>query len=110
LECLFEVAAQAHEGTNWMGGPSVVISNGDPAEPLGPGTEMNCLLLLAEDPEFGVAPMPDGRKVVFYAVYPIYAEERDYEKTKGVRALINRFEKRGVSPVLDPKRAVAVKR
>jgi len=47
---------------------------------------------------------PDGRKITFLAVVPLYREETDYKLKAGSDALIDRLDKAGVTDIIDPQR------
>ncbi len=66
---------------------------------------MSCLMLLANPSEFGRWTRPDdGAEVVFYDLFGLYSAERDLELREGLPTLLDRFQKRFISKVLDPQR------
>lgn len=101
---LRQVAFYPHLNETWLGGPYTIISNDEPPQPLGPGTELSCLLLLASFHPYGRWERPDGQTVVIYDVLPIYTEERDLELNEGLPALLSRLEEYAVSPAMHPRR------
>lgn len=105
IEWLKRIARYPHDNETWLGGPHTIIANGEPPEPFAPNTKMSCLMLLANPSEFGRWTRPsDGAEVVFYDVFGLYTEERDLELREGLPALLNRFQSRFISKVLDPQR------
>lgn len=102
------LAQYPFEYNTWLGGPTTIIANGDPPQPLGPGTEMTCWLLLAEKEPMTRFTMPDGRSVFLYELVPIHTAERDFERNCGMQALLERFAEQKVDQYLDPKRPSAV--
>lgn len=105
VEWLKRIARYPHDNDTWLAGPFTIIANGEPPEPLAPDTKMSCLMLLANPSEFGRWTRPsDGVEVVFYDVFGLYTEERDLELREGLPALLNRFQDRFISKVLDPQR------
>lgn len=104
LGWLRKIARYPHENQTWLGGQHAVISNEEPPEPLGPGTKLTCLMVLASFESYGRWVRPDGKSVVFYDVIPIYTEERDYEAAHGLPALMEKFSEYAISPCLNPKR------
>ncbi len=104
LGWLRQIARYPHENQTWLGGQHAVISNEEPPEPLGPGTKLTCLMVLASFESYGRWVRPDGKSVVFYDVIPIYTEERDYEAAHGLPALMEKFSEYAISPCLNPKR------
>ena len=95
-----------HQWGTWLG-YAHTIPNGDPAEPLGPGTKQAGLLLSVpsmlgdEVHRLGLA---DGRVVRFWSVVPVYKEEMDLKLEKGADALFERFDEVGVTDLIDPDR------
>jgi uncharacterized protein len=88
IEWLRRIAHYPHDYHTWLGGPTTVIANGEPPEPITPFTQLTCLFLVVEPEEFSHVRLPDGRTVVFYTVVPLYTEERDLEKAQGTPALL----------------------
>lgn len=101
IEWLLRVSQYPHDNETWLGGMSAVIANGEPPEPLGENTEFTCVLLLTSDSELGQLTCSDGRQIVFYTLFPLYTEERDFERDHGTVELLQRFQQRGVSDVLE---------
>lgn len=103
IEWLRSMARFPRENNTWLGGPSTIVANGEPPEPLGPNTQQSCLLLI-EDSQIV---MPDGRQVVLYALTPLYSEEKAFEEQTGLRQLFERFNEKKVSNVVDVGRVNA---
>jgi hypothetical protein len=55
-------------------------------------------------------PLEEEREVQLYSLIPLYAEEMDFKLRRGTEALIDRFEKAGVTDVLDVRRPKAIAR
>jgi len=104
IEWLQRIAHYPHVNQTWLGGPVVVFSNDDPPQPLAPNTKMTCLMAIIEESDFGNCDLPDGRRVLVYSVYPLYTEERDLEQTEGAAHLVQLFEARDVSHIVDAGR------
>jgi hypothetical protein len=104
IDWLRRIARYPHEHHTWLGGPSAVIANDEPPQPLAPNTRLTCLLATTEAGEFGSLSLPDGRRVVFYTLFPLYTEERDLEKEKGTAHLVRLFQKRKIGIVVDVNR------
>jgi hypothetical protein len=104
VDWLRKLARYPKENNTWFGGRVSIIANGEPPEPLGPGTQMTCWLLLGEKEPLVRANLPDGRSVVFYTMFPIHTDERDFEREHGTEALLKKFAKRKVSEYIDPDR------
>lgn len=101
VQWLRNIAHYPHANDTWLGGSSAIIANGEPPEPLGPGTQFTCMLLLAEDSEFGCMKAGDGRLITFYSLFPLYTEERDLEQREGIVVLVERFQRLGISLTID---------
>jgi hypothetical protein len=101
---LRRIARYPHENNTWLGGPAVVLANDEPPKPLAPNTQLTCLLALTEASEFGCLHLQDGKRVVFYTLYPLYTDERDLEKEKGTEHLLRVFQKHKISRIVDVHR------
>ncbi|MFN8611183.1 MAG: suppressor of fused domain protein [Vulcanimicrobiota bacterium] len=103
IEWLRSMAQFPGDNNSWLGGPSTIVGNGEPPEPLGPNTLQSCLLLL----EDGQIPLADGRKVVLYSMTPLYTEEKLLEEQTGLKTLLARFNEKQISNVVNPTRVNA---
>jgi hypothetical protein len=99
------LAKAPHEHRTWFG-PGHTIPNGDPAEPLGQGTQMCCNLIRSP-----VLPPAAFRKlqtkrgtVNFYAVVPIYLQEMERALANGPASLEALLDQNQVTELLDPRR------
>ncbi|MBL8818317.1 MAG: suppressor of fused domain protein [Planctomyces sp.] len=104
MQWLRKCALYPHHNETWLGGPFTIMANDDPPLPLGPGTELSCLLLLASYHPYGKWQRTDGQHVVVYDVLPIYTEERNLERNEGLAALLDRLQEYAISPTLHPRR------
>lgn len=75
-----------------------------PPEPFAANTSLSCMMLLADPTDFGCLRRTDGRTVRFYQLFPLYEEERVLKERDGTRVLLERFERYGVSEVVQPDR------
>jgi Suppressor of fused protein (SUFU) len=75
-----------------------------PPEPFAPGTRLSSMMLLEDPTAFGSLRLGDGRVVRFYQLIPLYEEERAMKERMGTRALIEAFQRNGVSGVIRPDR------
>lgn len=100
------LARMPHEYGTWLGlGHS--IPNGDPAEPYASDTQLSGVLLLPSVTlplEFHALERPDGTTVRFWSLYPVYAEEMKLKLRKGSEAILDQFEKNGITDVIDKGR------
>lgn len=89
LRMLKDLARMPHEYDTWLG-PGHTVTNGDPPEPFSEKAKFDSSLifpsLLTAD-DFDSCDTNDGRKINFYGVYPLYAEEREFKVRKGADAL-----------------------
>ena len=97
VKWLRQIAHYPHTNDTWLGRPTAIVSTAEPPEPLGPGTEQSCLLML---PDIGLLDPPlvraNGSPVHFYTVVPLYTEERDFEIEHGVETFLKRFSERKI--------------
>lgn len=89
------------------------MPNGDPPEPYADNTQLCCALLLSPvraEEGFGSLRIDDEKTIHFFSIIPLYKEEMELKLAKGTEALLEGFDKRGVTELLDPKRANVVKK
>jgi hypothetical protein len=110
IDWLRRIAHYPHDNRTWLGGAAAVIANGEPPKPLAPNTQMTCLLALFEANEFGSLQLPDGHRVLFYTLYPLYTEERNLEKEKGLGELLTLLQQHQVSKIVDVHRPNVARR
>jgi len=106
IRTLKRLARLPHEYETWLG-VGHTVGNGEPPEPYAPGTRLCGALLvgpISAPQEFGTLVMPDGRKVHFLQVMPLYAEEMQLKVERGTDALLELFDRHRISDVIDPKR------
>jgi hypothetical protein len=86
--------------------PGHTIPNGDPPEPIGPGTKMCCMLIRepATVPESFRILQAGKKEIHFHAVVPIYEDEMSYKLSKGYKALDKLLRDHGVTELLDINR------
>lgn len=99
------LARLPHEYDTWLG-HGHTVPNGDPAQPFADNTDFCCWLLLEPMlvPERFTPLKMKGRKIHFYQAVPLYAEEMDFKLARGLEALLKRFDRINLSPILDVKR------
>jgi hypothetical protein len=104
IDWLRRIAHYPHDNHTWLSGPFAIIANGDPPKPLAPNTQLTGFLILHEPNEFGLLHLPDGRRIVFYTLHPVYTEEQDLERQKGIEALLVLFLEHQISKVVNAQR------
>jgi hypothetical protein len=105
VKWLRQLAYFPHLHDTWLGGKTTIISSDEPPVPLGANTKQTCLLLLADFVKCSPMLLDDGKTVWMYLVYPIYTEERDFEKTHGMAELLQRLQDRGYGAITNVDRA-----
>lgn len=101
---LRKIAYYPHSAGTWLGGRHTIISNDEPPEPFAPSTGLSCMLLIADFEGWTPLKISDDKRVHFYTLVPIYAEERDLEIRLGVLELLRRFERANVTTIVDVSR------
>jgi hypothetical protein len=105
FEWLRSCAYYIHENHISLGRRPTIIANGEPPEPLAPNMKMTCLLVLLDElDDFRWLDLGRGRRVAFYFLMPLYTEERDLEREKGMEHLMRLFDKNKIDRVVDIKR------
>jgi len=97
------VARFPHEFNAWVG-YGHTIPNGEGAEPFADNTKFGCVLLIPSlnlPHEFFRLKVKEDKVINFYCIYPLYKEEMEYKLSKGLDALIDKFEKSRVTDVVD---------
>jgi hypothetical protein len=99
------LARYPHQADTYLA-PGHTIPNGDPPEPLGPATEMCCMLIrepLTTPASFRTLKLKK-KTIHFYALVPLYRDEMEYKLTHGYEALAKLLDEHHVTELLDPKR------
>jgi hypothetical protein len=92
VQRLRQTAYYPHQHDTWLGGPCSIVTPNDPPVPLGPQTSESCLLLMRSD---NPLQLQSGKKVYFYTVSTLFAEERDFEQQHGIQSLLMRLFQHG---------------
>ncbi|UOQ66541.1 suppressor of fused domain protein [Hymenobacter volaticus] len=95
-----------HEYNTWLG-HGHTIPNGEEAAPYASNTKLGCMLLLPSlslPDEFRELKINDEKTINFYCLYAIYKEEMDLKMRKGYEVLLDKFEKYGITDVVDLNR------
>lgn len=103
---LRRLARFPHEYKTWLWwGHS--IPNGDPPLPLSTNTQL-CGWTLTEPKlvpdSFKLVTRPDGTKIFFFAVVPVYKEEMAIKIAQGAEKLEELFEECAITELIDPNR------
>ena len=100
------LARLPHKYRTWLG-VGHTVPNGDPAEPYAPGTALSGAVVVTPvsvPDAFRRLVINDSKTIDFLVVVPLYSEEMDFKLRKGVGALLDNFNKAGVSDIVDPQR------
>ena len=95
-----------HEYDTWLG-CAHTIPNGDPAEPYAEGTKLCGAILIppVSLPEgFHSLRVSPELEINFLGIAPLYAEEMELKLKRGAEELFKRFEKHGISELVDVTR------
>ena len=83
------------------------IPNGEHADPLGPGTELGCLMLappLTLPEEVATLEVSPEKTIHFFNLFPLYREEMKLKLDRGTEALVKLLEGADIVDVVDPSR------
>jgi len=107
------LARLPHKYETWLGFGHTV-PNGDPAEPYAPDSGFNgCIILpsVTAPDAFAHLAVHPGKTINFMSIVPLYAREMDLKLRRGVDALLEQFDRKGVTDIFAPDRSdVARKR
>ncbi len=109
IRLLKTLARFPHEHDTWLG-YGHTMGNGDPPEPYAPNTALSAALLLPsiEMDESSYQLETPSRKINFFALYPLYAEELNFKLREGLEPLLDKLGEAGAGAVLDPSRPNAI--
>lgn len=106
IRWLRRLARFPHEYKTWLFWGHTV-PNGEPPRPYAMNTDLCCMLLLLPalvPAGFQALDIGEGRKVNFFALVPLYAEELAFKLREGSQALEERLREAGVNELLDTRR------
>ena len=101
-----------HKFDTWFGWAHT-IPNGDPAEPFAENTLLNGVILLPSinvPEQFYALQIDENKTIGFFSVIPLYEEEMDLKLRKGSDELLEKFDKYGISDIVDIKRRNVAKK
>ena len=104
------VARLPHEHRTWIAAWHS-MPNGDPAEPYAPDTPFVGVLvtpMLRCAPAARTITTDTGKQISLLALLPLHPAELDLKLTRGAEALIEAFDRVGVTELLDPTRPSSV--
>lgn len=101
-----------HEFNTWVWATHT-IPNGDPPKRFAPNTNLSCILLyypISLPEGFHTLRINEEKKISFLALIPIFKDEMEFKLTKGMDALIEKLDAKGLTEVIDIDRPSCVKR
>ena len=106
VRLLKTLARFPHEYQTWLG-LGHTLPNSNPMEPYAANTKLCCALLVPSDmagDEFSELTVSPEKTILFYNVWPLYAEEMNFKLKNGLEAMGERFEKNKITEIIDPQR------
>lgn len=106
------LARMPHEYDTWLS-HAHSIPNGDPPEPYASKTKFCCAMLappVLAPPEFFKCQVTPEMAVNFFAILPLYFEETELKLEKGAEELFDRFDRAGISELVNLKRKNVAKK
>lgn len=101
-----------HKYESWFG-YGHTIPNGNPAEPYAKNTLLNGAILLppvSVPREFLNLEINKDKSIEFNCIVPLYEEEMNFKLDQGSDALLDKFDKYGISDIIDIKRKNVAKK
>lgn len=102
-----------HKYDTWLGWGHT-LPNGDPAEPFSENCSFSGVIILPSinvPKDFYTLAIDNEKQIEFFSVVPLYREEMALKLRKGTDALLDKFDKHGISDIVDlSRRNVAKKR
>lgn len=106
------LARLPHKLDTWLGFGHT-IPNFDPPEPYAPGVGFDGAIVLppVNAPEdFGHLVIDEHKTIVFMSIVPLYPDEMALKLKKGSDALLDAFDAKGVSDIIEPGRVNVAKK
>lgn len=100
------LARLPHKHQTWLGFGHT-IPNGDPPEPYADKVKFTGAIVLppvGTPADFEELELQGGKVVNFYSVVPLLDDEMEFKLKAGTNALLEKFDKRGISDSVDIKR------
>lgn len=114
IRSLKTLARFPHEYKTWLYAGHT-IPNNNPVEPYAKNTKLSGMMLtlpttVQSPKEFFTLPILPGKEVHFFNLMPLYNSEMSFKLKHGSDALLEKLDKAGVTPVVDPWRKNTCKR
>lgn len=101
-----------HNDDSWLGWGHT-IPNGDPPEPFADNVPFNGVIILppiSVSEEFYTLPIDEEKEISFYSYIPLYEEEIELTLKKGTDELLDKFDRYGITDIVDSKRRNVAKK
>jgi hypothetical protein len=101
-----------HKYDTWLGWGHT-IPNGDPAEAFAENCDFTGVIILPSvnvPEEFYTLTIDAEKQIEFFSMVPLYQEEMDLKLRKGTDALLEKFDKQGVTDIVDLNRKNVAKK
>jgi hypothetical protein len=101
-----------HKYDTWLGWGHT-IPNGDPAEAFAENCDFTGVIILPSvnvSEEFYTLTIDAEKQIEFFSMVPLYQEEMDLKLRKGTDALLEKFDKQGVTDIVDLNRKNVAKK
>lgn len=111
IRWLKSLARLPHQYSTWLGFGHT-IPNGDPAQRITPHAPFTGWIVLPPTslPSDAWKIEAPGKTIMLYGIHPLYTEEMSLKLNRGSDALIDLFDERGVSDIIDPSRKPVTKK
>jgi hypothetical protein len=112
VRLLKTLARLPHQYDTWLGWGHT-IPHGDPATPFADNVRFAGAIVLPSmtaPKAFETLDIDEGKRITFYAVWPLFPGEMDFKLKKGTNDLIDCFEKHRVTDAVDPARKDATRK
>lgn len=101
-----------HKYDTWLGWGHT-MPNGDPAEAFASNTKLSGIIVLPSvnvPDDFHSLAINENKTIEFFSVVPLYDEEMNLKLRNGSSVLLERFDKHGISDIIDIERKNVAKK
>ena len=101
-----------HKYATWLGWGHT-IPNGDPQEAFASNTDLSGVIILPSinvPQDFRKLNISENKVIEFFSVVPLFEEEMNLKLSKGSDFLLDKFDKYGISEIIDIKRRNVAKK
>lgn len=101
-----------HKYDTWLGWGHT-LPNGDPAEPFSTNCSFTGVIILPSvnvPEDFYTLTIDEEKKIQFFSIVPLYQDEMDMKLRNGTEKLLDKFDKHGVSDIIELNRKNVAKK